>query len=240
MAILTFAEAAAEFLAVLNATFTGTWATIALNATTSPATNLYVSLHNAAPGNGGSQNTNETAYTNYARVAVARSSGGWTVTTGSGTTFSSVANAAAITFPACGATGDTLTHFGIGLASSGAGTLLYWAPIGPTAGPSIPFTCPAASPGVFTFEGYTPTLNDRVSIYQTIGSEGLPTGFTEGTVYYAVSPSGTTCQLATTSSGTGVNATAAGAGQAYKQAPLTVSNGITPAFGVGVLSLSKA
>ena len=43
------------------------------------AGSLYVSLHTADPGETGDQTTNETAYTNYARVAVARSAAGWTV-----------------------------------------------------------------------------------------------------------------------------------------------------------------
>jgi hypothetical protein len=83
------------------------------------AGSLYVSLHTADPGEAGDQTTSESAYTNYARVAVARSGAGWTV---SG---SNASNAAVITFPACGATGSTVTHFGIGTASSGAGVLLF-------------------------------------------------------------------------------------------------------------------
>jgi hypothetical protein len=83
------------------------------------AGNLYVSLHTSDPGEAGSQTTNESAYTNYARVAVARSGAGWTV---SG---AAVSNAAAVTFPECGVTGSTITHFGVGTASSGAGTLLF-------------------------------------------------------------------------------------------------------------------
>jgi hypothetical protein len=88
-------------------------------AATATAGSLYVSLHTADPGEAGDQTTSETAYTNYARVAVARSGAGWTVTTNSG------ANAATVSFPECGTTGATLTHFGIGTASSGAGKLLY-------------------------------------------------------------------------------------------------------------------
>ena len=83
------------------------------------AGSLYVSLHTADPGEAGTQTTNETAYTNYARVAVARTVGGWTV---SGNT---VSNAALVQFPQCGVTGATLTHFGVGTDSSGAGKLLY-------------------------------------------------------------------------------------------------------------------
>lgn len=83
------------------------------------AGSLYVSLHTADPGEAGNQTTNETSYTNYARVAVARTVGGWTV---SGNT---VSNAALVQFAQCGATGATLTHFGVGTDSSGTGKLLY-------------------------------------------------------------------------------------------------------------------
>ena len=83
------------------------------------AGSLYVSLHTADPDEAGTQTTNETSYTNYARVAVARTVGGWTV---SGNT---VSNAALVQFAQCGVTGATLTHFGVGTDASGAGKLLY-------------------------------------------------------------------------------------------------------------------
>jgi hypothetical protein len=90
------------------------------------AGSLYVSLHTASPGEAGDQTTNEIAYTSYARVAVARSGSGWTVTN------NSVVPAAAITFPAgTGGTG-TATDFGVGTASSGAGVLLYYGTITPS------------------------------------------------------------------------------------------------------------
>lgn len=102
---------------IFNAT---AWADIAENDSSSPLTNLYVSLHTADPGVGNNQTTNEAAYTNYARVAVSRNSGGWNVPSGGAT-----ANAALIQFPQCGASGATVTHVAIGTASSGAGTVLY-------------------------------------------------------------------------------------------------------------------
>jgi hypothetical protein len=83
------------------------------------AGSLYVSLHTSDPGEAGTQSTNETAYTNYARVAVARSGAGWTVSGATAT------NTAQVTFPQCGASGATITHVGIGTDASGAGTLLY-------------------------------------------------------------------------------------------------------------------
>lgn len=83
------------------------------------AGSLYISLHTSDPGEAGDQTTNETAYTNYARVAVARSGSGWTVSA------NAASNAAEIAFPACGVTGATITHFGVGTESSGAGILLF-------------------------------------------------------------------------------------------------------------------
>lgn len=102
---------------IFNAT---TWNLIAENDTSSPATNLYLSLHTADPGVGNDQQTNETSYTNYVRVGVARTTGGWDAPSGGAT-----ANAALVQFAQCGVTGATLTHVAIGTASSGAGTVLY-------------------------------------------------------------------------------------------------------------------
>lgn len=101
-------------------------ANICDNAASSPLTALFVSLHTANPGAGGSQTTSEAAYTSYARVSVARTSGGWTV---SGT---SVTPAAQISFPAATGGSETETFFGIGTASTGAGVLLYSGSISPT------------------------------------------------------------------------------------------------------------
>jgi hypothetical protein len=84
------------------------------------AGSLYLSLHTGDPGEAGDQTTNEIAYTGYARVAVARSGAGFTVTG------NSVVLAANQDFPEMTAgAGGTVTHFGIGTASSGAGVLLY-------------------------------------------------------------------------------------------------------------------
>lgn len=83
------------------------------------AGSLYFSLHTADPGDAGTQVTSEIAYTGYARVAVARSSGGFTVTA------NAVALAANVTFPAGTGGSGTATHWGVGLAASGAGNLLY-------------------------------------------------------------------------------------------------------------------
>lgn len=90
------------------------------------AGNLHVSLHTSDPGEAGNQSTGEIAYTGYARTAVPRTAGGWTV---SGNNLSPVSP---IAFPIMTAgAGGTATHFGIGLAASGAGQLLWSGTITP-------------------------------------------------------------------------------------------------------------
>lgn len=90
----------------------------------STAGNLYLSLHTADPGEAGSQNTSEATYTSYARVAVARSSGAWDVTSGV------ASNLALLAFPACTGGTNVITHVGIGTDSSGAGNLLFKSALG--------------------------------------------------------------------------------------------------------------
>jgi hypothetical protein len=81
--------------------------------------NLFVSLHTADPGEAGSQTTSECAFGSYARVTVARSGSGFTV---SGDTAS---NAAVISFPECTSGSETVTHVAIGTSVSGTGQILY-------------------------------------------------------------------------------------------------------------------
>lgn len=217
-------------LSILQLVFNATsWTSIAQN-NASPATSLYVSLHTADPGEAGSQTTNETAYTNYARVAVARSNTGFSCSGGSPAV---VTNAGAITFAQCGTTGATITHWGIGLASSGAGTLLCSGPVG--AGPALEFTGTAASPGVLTVPNGSFTVNQQASVYPT-ATASLPSGLTEGTVYFIGTVAGLNVTLSTsTGNGTPVNTTAAGSGVIIAQTPLIVSTNVTPSFTAGSL-----
>lgn len=118
-------------------------ANIADNAASTPLTNLQISLHTADPTAAGNQTSNETSYTSYARVAVARTTGGWTVTT------NSVSPVATISFPACTGGTATITHFGIGTASSGAGKLLYSGTV---------------TPNIAVANGVTPQLTTASSV----------------------------------------------------------------------------
>ncbi|MDB5531527.1 MAG: hypothetical protein JWR51_4630 [Devosia sp.] len=129
---------------VFNAT---AWANIADNTVTSPNTNLYVALHTADPGTGGTQSTSEVTYTSYARVAVARTTGGWTAST-----TASTSPVAAVTFPAGTGGSGTATYASVGMLASGAGIILYSGPI---------------TPNIVTGSGITPQLTTASTITES-------------------------------------------------------------------------
>lgn len=110
---------------LLKLIFNGTpIANLADNAAVAPLASLYVSFHIGDPGEAGTEATNETAYTGYARVAVPRSALGFTVT---GNSVSPVNNVDA---PVCtAAPGADITHFAIGVAAVGATKVLYSGPL---------------------------------------------------------------------------------------------------------------
>jgi hypothetical protein len=104
-------------------------ANIADNAASSPLTNLFVALHTADPGDAGDQTSSEANYGNYARVSVPRTTGtpGWTASSGGST--SPTAN---IDFPQASSGTNTITHFSVGTATSGAGKILYSGTVSPS------------------------------------------------------------------------------------------------------------
>ncbi len=96
------------------------------------AGSFFVSLHTADPGEAGTQSTSGTAYTGYARQAVARTAGGWAIAG------NNASNAAVIAFPTCtAAPGANITHFGIGSAVSGAGNLFFKGALGAAYTPAV-------------------------------------------------------------------------------------------------------
>lgn len=119
------------------------WANIADNAGASPNTQIFAALHTSDPGVGGNQNTNEISYTSYARVAVARTSGGWAVS-------GNVANpVATITFPMGTGGSGTATFMSLGMLVSGAGIILWSGPV---------------SPNIVCGNGVTPSISTATSL----------------------------------------------------------------------------
>ena len=118
MSLSNAAETALLALMFDNTNWANVGDATGLRGSTTPGV-FYISLHTADPGETGTQSTSETAYTGYARVSVARSSAGFTV---SGNT---VSNAAAILFgTATAAVGAAVTFFGIGTDATGVGNLI--------------------------------------------------------------------------------------------------------------------
>ena len=117
MSMTNAAEAALLDLLFLNTDWAGIGDAGGLQ-NSAAAGSFYISLHTADPGESGTQTTSEVAYTGYARVAVARTAGGFT------RTGSTVANTALVQFPQATGGTATATHFGIGTDSTGAGNLL--------------------------------------------------------------------------------------------------------------------
>jgi hypothetical protein len=181
------------------------------------AGSLYLSLHSADPGEAGDQTTNEVAYTGYARVAVARSGAGFTVAG------NSVSPAANVDFGACTALPATYAYWAIGTAAAGAGKILYKGVIGVNLGG---FT--ALATDVVTIPGLAGVaVDDRIAFFPAPG-DTLPTGVTEGTVYWVKTVSGNDITISTTQGGATLDITAAGKGRAMKVTPKVMTVGDIP------------
>jgi hypothetical protein len=128
---------------IYNAT---AWANYADNAAATPQTNIDNALHTADPGDAGSMSTSEITYTSYARVSVARTTGGWTV---SGTSPTQVAPVAAIAFPA---------------GTGGAGTASFWSTGKTGGGAAAILLSGTVTPNIVTGSGITPQLSTASTI----------------------------------------------------------------------------
>ena len=195
------------------------------------AGSLYVSLHTADPGEAGAQTTSECAYAGYARVAVARTSGGWTVTSNQGS------NTGAVTFGQNTGTAETATHFGLGTASSGGGGKLLYS--GELLGPRIVYVADASTDVCTTAAAHGLTDGQAVRVRNTDGN--VPTGLSVGTQYFIRDATSTTFKLCTTPGGAAVNITANGDGTntVHKDNNVAIGTNITPSFAAGTLIISE-
>lgn len=204
-------------------------ANICDNAAASPLTNLYAALHTADPGGSGVQNTSECAYTSYARVAVARTSGGFTVTG------NSVSPAATIGFPAATGGTETATHFSIGVASSGATKILRRGVLGSRLGPCTM----AVSGNNITIPGLSGlAVNDRI-VFAAVDGSSLPAAITAGTAYWVISVSGDVITVSATNGGASITIAGSGDGLAYRCTPIAISAGVTPQLGTGTVIIEE-
>jgi hypothetical protein len=129
---------------ILSLIFTATaMANVADNAASSPLTNIHTALHTADPGEAGTMATSEANYTSYARVNVARSGSGWTVTGGS------CSPVATITFPTGTGGSGTVTHTSFGKTGGGTAQILWSGTV---------------TPNFVTGTGVTPALSTSTTI----------------------------------------------------------------------------
>lgn len=142
-----------------------------------------------------------------------------------------IANTAQIVFPtASGGSWGEIVGIAIKNGSSGSNYLRtsYLAPSSYFA-----FTG-KASDDYITAPGHTFTNGQKV-VFLTIDDSVLPTGLTQGTIYYVIGVSGNTFQVSATSGGSAINISADGAGKVTRIIPLTVADNFRPTFDVGTL-----
>jgi hypothetical protein len=148
MAIATVTETAILAM-IFNATPWANYAATVSGATiTAAETNILVSLNSADPLTGGNMSTSEIVYTGYARVAVARTTAGWTAPTGGGP--ASVSPVANINFPAgTGGGPGPATNFTTGHSGTAAQPILWSGTV---------------SPSITVGNGITPSLTTATTI----------------------------------------------------------------------------
>lgn len=202
-------------------------ATVLRGSTT--AGSLYLNLHTADPGEAGDQSTNAVTYTGMAYLAVPRSGSGFSR---SGSAASLVGNAdfgqaTAGSFPI------KAYFWSLGKASSGAGQILWKGPLTPSGASFLPFTA-VASTDTITIPGHAFSVGDECVFFALEGGS-LPTGMTDGTIYFIKTVSGQTVTLSTTSGGATLDITADGAGLGIKSAPITINLNTIPRLTAGVI-----
>ena len=118
-----------------------------------PLTSLSIQLHTASPTDTGSMEAAEATYGAYARVGVARTSVGWTIT-GSSAATATVSPATNITFPQATSGTNTITHFSIGNSTVAASTgqIFYYGTV---------------TPNISVSAGVTPRLTTATAITES-------------------------------------------------------------------------
>ena len=196
---------------------------------------LVVALHTDDPGSTGTQTTNEISYTGYARVEVARSAGGWTYAGGPPVTIS---NTAEVSFGQRTDNGAAVvaTHFSIGGDTTGAGDIFFSGPLGIEL--SKPFACwDIATNDDLVVPGHGYSNDDQV-VFVEVAGDALPTGITEGTVYYVIAASGDTSdkiRVSATQGGAAVAISAVGSGRIARVVSQSITKNTTPKFAAGSL-----
>lgn len=205
---------------------TATLANVILNyccrATTPSALTPYLGFLTAV------ETPTEPSGNNYARVALSTSN------FGSVAASNSIANTAVINSPVASGSWGTIVGVAIFDASSG-GNALRKAYL--TSGSYRVFTA-LASTDILTAPGHSFVNGDQVVVLGLTGTS-LPTGLTQGTLYYVIGSSTDTLQLSTSAGGAAINLTANGGGRIVKVVPQAVGASGLLSFPVGTLIFTE-
>lgn len=188
------------------------------------AGSFFVSLHTADPGEAGTQSTSELTLGNYARIGVARSGAGWTV---SG---NNASNAVEVRFPSSGSFSsgsEDAKFFQIGKLTSGTGGVLYTGHLGET-----PFAFVAESTNdTLTLKGHNFSVNDEVFVFGVPG-QALPGSLVRG-LYFVKTVSGDDITLSSTQGGATFDITSDGGGYLAKVLKKSLTSGDALSFAIG-------
>lgn len=189
--------------------------------------NLYLAMHTAYPGRGGTQDTSEATYTGYAREAVPRDGTGFSAASGEITLTPEVLFGER-TDDAL----ETLRFWSLGKESTGVTDIVYLGHLGddPT-----PFTSDLTTDQLELCEGHGLADDDEVVVYDVAGDSALPTGLVEGTVYFVINLSGNTAQLSATQGGAAINLTTSGCGLIGKVRKQEIKLGDRPRLSAGTV-----
>ena len=113
------------------------------NTATTPQTNIHMALATADYTDTGTMSSNETTYTSYARVNVARTTGGWAEASGS------ITPVATISFPAGTGGSGTVTHMAAGVTGGGTTAVHMYGTV---------------TPNIVTGNGVTPQLTTATTL----------------------------------------------------------------------------
>lgn len=167
----------------------------------------HVGIHtNVDPGTGTNASAGEATGGSpaYARQAVA-----WAAASG-GTR----ANSGALTFDVPAGTYAFLSYWN---ASTGnTNNFLGYGPFAATAVKGFASTDPTLTNDQFFSDGHGLANADQIQLFNVF-AETIPTGITEGTIYFVVSSATNTFKVSTTSGGAAVDITGLGGGEVYFQ-----------------------
>lgn len=200
---------------------------LADNAAASPLTNLQLALHTGFPGLAGTQATSECAYGGYARVAVPRTSAGFTIAA------NKVSLAVQRNFPVCTSGSETALWWSLGDAATGAGVIRRMGPLGSQLGPAT-F---AVAGNLVTLPGLTGLAVGERIMFVPVSDSALPAAVSAGVSYFVLSVSGDTVTLSATSGGSVIAFAGSGDAIAYKSVPLPITSApaTTPGLSAGQL-----